>query len=636
MNSTHHSGILNLSAAVLCLAVLCLCPALEAQNWKGIISPQRAVDWSKAGMPGGIPNRTAIYRTVAPGATAEDINGAIASCPGGQVVLLSAGTYRLSSSIDFANHGDVTLRGAGADQTFLIFTQGVDRKGKGSDATDADIRVKNFDASLPHYEDHSARAPNHSTDWIDGYAQGATEITLRDAASLVPGKSVICLDQLDDPDTDTGTIWVSQKEGVSGVMGPGGAGRKDRAQLQMALATAVHGNRVTISPGLYMPNWRSSQKPGAWWANSLITGVGIEDLSIDHTNSRSKSGIMLYNATRCWVKGIRDLNSNRNHVWFHLANHCVVRDSYFYGTQNKWFLSYGVETYMGADNLVENNIFQHVVSPIMVNGTGAGTVAAYNYTVDDYYADDYARRTKIREWFLAANDMHAAGSDMILFEGNDSNGFVADSTHGTHHLITAFRNRFIGWEPGLKLQTVPVRLDTASRYFNVIGNILGKPGYHNHYEDLAPDGVDGDTSIYVLGWANGRGQSRPPLKDDPRVAATLMRWGNYDTLTRQAHWDPSEVPSGIGFLANPVPVDHRLPASFYLPGKPSWWGAMPWPAIGPDVTGGSDPTGHSYANPAEACYRNAARDESYPVDESGNRILVFNASKQYPSSRSAP
>ena len=183
-----------------CALLACLCQASPAANWSGILSPERAADWSKAGIPEEIPSRTTNWKTLSPGATAEEINSAIASCPIGQVVLLSAGTYPLSSSIDFANHGDVTLRGAGADQTFLIFTQGDDRKGKGSDATDADIRIKNFDSSLPKYKDHSASAPNNSAEWTDGYAQGATEITLSSTANLVPGKSIICLDQLDDSD----------------------------------------------------------------------------------------------------------------------------------------------------------------------------------------------------------------------------------------------------------------------------------------------------------------------------------------------------------------------------------------------------------------------------------------------------
>ena len=46
----------------------------------------------------------------------------------------------------------------------------------------------------------------------------------------------------------------------------------------------------------------------------------------------------------------------------------------------------------------------------------------------------------------------------------------------------------------------------------------------------------------------------------------------------------------------------RLPPSFYLTGKPAWWGSMPFPATGPDVTGGIGPGGHSYGNPAQACY----------------------------------
>jgi hypothetical protein len=63
---------------------------------------------------------------------------------------------------------------------------------------------------------------------------------------------------------------------------------------------------------------------------------------------------------------------------------------------------------------------------------------------------------------------------------------------------------------------------------------------------------------------------------------------------------------------------------------------MPWPAIGPDVTGGTDPTGHVYANPAEVYYNSCPKDTSYPEDISGNRILVFNAGKYYPAAAGAP
>src|SRR5437867_12145411 len=94
----------------------------HAQLWSGVLSSSRAVDWSNAGVSGSIPNRTTICATLNPGATAAQISSAIASCPSGQVVFLNAGTYNLSSGITFGGKSNVTLRGAGADQTFLIFT----------------------------------------------------------------------------------------------------------------------------------------------------------------------------------------------------------------------------------------------------------------------------------------------------------------------------------------------------------------------------------------------------------------------------------------------------------------------------------------------------------------------------------
>ncbi|HEY1765784.1 MAG TPA: hypothetical protein VGF85_12740 [Opitutaceae bacterium] len=591
--------------------------SLMAQNWKGILSPARAADWSKAGIAGGIPKRTKIFKTFAPGATAEQINAAIAACPAGWVVYLGPGAYELSSGIEFANHSYVTLRGAGADRTFLTFTGSTERWG-----ISADISIANSDGNLPHPEiAHGPGGPSNQADWTGGYAQRTTEITLSSTEHLVAGKSIVCLDQLDDPDADTGGVWVSQKHNVSAVEGPSGTGRPGRAQMQMVLVTGIHGNTVTISPGLYMPNWRADRQPGAWWATTVVTGDGIENLSIDHADSGAKSGIHLFNAYQCWVRGVRDVNSNRNHVWLFLASHCEVRDCYFYGTQNSIYLSYGVELFMACDDLVENNIFQHIVSPMITNGCGSGTVFGYNFATDDYYSAS-------RSWFMPALPLHSAGTDMILYEGNDATGLVGDYIHGTHNLITMFRNQLIGWDVGMLHQTDAIYLYSFSRYFNFIGNVLGKSGYHVNYEDVPPHGIEGNRSIYVLGWG-GNGGGTSALKNDPLVASTSMRWGNFDTVSNRVRWEASEVPSEIGSLANAVPKTHTLPASFYRSRRPAWWGSMPWPAIGPEVSGGTDPTGHVYANPAEACYNSCQPDPAYPEDISGKHVLIFNAAKHY-------
>src|SRR5207253_5381375 len=124
------------------LILLSLSLCSYAQLWSGILDTSRAIDWSQAGVIGGIPNRTSVCATLNPGATATQINSAIASCPAGQVVFLNAGTYNLSSGILFSNKSNVTLRGAGADQTKLVFTGGVSCFGPS-----ADICIRNGESS---------------------------------------------------------------------------------------------------------------------------------------------------------------------------------------------------------------------------------------------------------------------------------------------------------------------------------------------------------------------------------------------------------------------------------------------------------------------------------------------------------
>ena len=107
-----------------------------------------------------------------------------------------------------------------------------------------------------------------------------------------------------------------------------------------------------------------------------------------------------------------------------------------------------------------------------------------------------------------------------------------------------------------------------------------------------------------------------------------MRWGNYDVVHAATQWASSEVPSSLtdGY-ANPVPASETLPASFWTSKKPAWWGSLPWPGIGPDVTGGNVPGvgGHVYLNPAANCYLTTM---SGPADGTGS-VLTFNANTCY-------
>ena len=116
--------------------------------------------------------------------------------------------------------------------------------------------------------------------WTAGYSKGTTQMTLDSTAGLTVG-TVIVLDQLNDT-VDEGAVVVSDAMGQFSLEG-GAPGRANRAQQQFVRVTAVDGDRVTISPGLYMANWRDSQQPQAWWWGDTAVLDGVEDLTLDHS-----------------------------------------------------------------------------------------------------------------------------------------------------------------------------------------------------------------------------------------------------------------------------------------------------------------------------------------------------------------
>ena len=595
---------------ILPVLVFILLLSVTAQAQTDPIDPVRKIDWTQVGIPGGIPTRTTVCSTLSPGASAADINNAIASCPAGQLVFLEAGTYNLSTGLVFNDKSNVTLRGAGPTQTILVFA-GSDPCGG---VTKADICIRN--GQLNHNQDVGNLA-----NWTAGYAKDTTVITLDNTTNIQIG-TLLILDQENDPDTDTGDVWICSTQGVCSASGPGGASRLGpprREQIQMVKVTVINGSNITIVPRIYMPNWRAARNPQAWWSNDTpITMSGVEDLTVDHTNSNNNAGITFYNAYNGWVKNVRSIKSNRNHVWFWQSAHNIVRDSYFYDTKAGASVSYGVETFIGSDNLIENNIFQKVTSPMMAAGGAQGEVYGYNYATDHPFSGG---------WMQTSPIMHATGSAFILGEGTISTaGYESDRIHGPSYFVTMFRNRFQGWEPGKTSHTIPVHIYTLNRYQNIIGNVLGLVGYHDAYQS-SPGGVGGNTTqIYTLGWG---GNGTPQLSccpDDLLTVDSLMRWGNYDTVTDTVRWEASEVPSGVNPYGNPVPPDQTIPNSYYLSSRPPFFdtafGAIPWPPIGPDVTGGdADPSGHAYKIPAQKCF------EAMNFDQNG--IGIFDANSCY-------
>jgi hypothetical protein len=663
------------------IAFLALPGSVYAQGlWSGILDPSRAYDW-RYNVGFTVPSYTTpcptqpTLQTGSSNASANTtaINNAIASCTSTQnVVNLPVGTYYIAG-FTWAGKSNVVVRGAGPNDTYLYDTTPAGCYGY----TGAGFCM----GANAMWSGNAAVQPGGSQacSWTAGYSQGTTSITLNSCGSTPPVGGILVLDQADDT-TDTGGIFLCSTYDSAvnctqkGNSSPSNADGRvisgtEYSEQQLTIIQSVSGSgsgpyTVTISPGVYFNNIRTSQNPGAWWASSNITLDGLENLTLDHsTDTSTNIGGLIIWCNHCWVKNVRSIDCKTNCVDMITDVQPVVRDSYFYGAQSYGTNSYTVEMSQVSGALVENNIMQNTMSPDIKDAV-TGSVSAYNFTPliasPNYMQGMYAS--------------HNSGSAFNLFEGNATTEFIADDVWGTSDLITMFRNHVVGWQPNYTLMTVSLNMDAGVRALNVIGNVLGEPGYHTQYESYATSTTAGvyrsvnggatysgagtpSKGIYLLGWSNtsGLGVCTTPPVCDPLTWATMMRWGNYDTVDGAVEWNSTEAsPGAVAYVnLNSVPLNQTLPSSFYLSATPSWFGSVPFPPYGPDVSNGTTGIctsgtynglwvtsssqcnggsytapawgGHANANPAQNCYLNVMNG---PPDGSGS-VLSFDANVCY-------
>lgn len=581
--------------------------AVNAQLWNGVISPSRAADWSQVGIPGGLPdtNWTQCGSTIAAySGSASTINSALSSCAGqSKYVLLGPGSFNLTSSISFPSAGHVVLRGSGATQTFINApASGVG----GCQLGTSMICIQSSDQT------YTSQPPPTITAWTAGYTQGSNQITLASTSGIRPSNpTVLVLEQCETGYSatsataactgaarDNGQLFVCadlyNASGPTGCSnnGPGNE-NAHRGQTEYTVATAVNGNVVTIANPLRYPNWSTGQTPRVWFFQPIVQ-VGVENLSIDNTANGANDLVQFFNAYQWWVSGCRFSNWARWAVEAFQVTNGIVKDSYWYHSTGSD--SYGIRFEIGSNNLIQNNIITQTFAPVVFDGASSGNVVAYNYIMNDNYSSDYMRGSTFE------HDVNAYD----LYEGNAVNQILNDGNHGTANMMTRFRNFALGWDSCGNGQcgssafkdssTTAIYSASYGRYENNIANVVGMPGYHTGYK-----GTNANSDVFTLGQLNA-------APNDPLVSATALMWGNYDVITATVRWcgnssntgwgstcaSTTEVPTSASTYPNAVPAkgdttagQPALPPSFYLSSKPAWFGSLPWPAIGPDVTGGN-------------------------------------------------
>jgi hypothetical protein len=367
-----------------------------------------------------------------------------------------------------------------------------------------------------------------------------------------------------------------------------------------------------------------------------VTGFGLEDLQVD-TQALGDIQAMVETmwATTSWIKDVSFINAvainaaARKHAEISSSTHVTVRDSYLYGSSPS-SEGYGVDLLWGtSDSLAENNICQHLATCNILE-TAVGNVFGYTYAVDNFYTG----AGSAPNWQQCDAFHHDAGDYFNLFENQEGICSSSDDIHGTSFANTIFRSYFNGRDPatlcpgggtgcgtGSKNQnTEAIQRMAYARYDNVVASVLGTSTYFQSYQNQGASGNPSScpsyswTAIYSLNFADQNQEPFSPacigasftIDNDPLVSSSLMRWGNYDTVNASVQTNSGETASGASTypgLASPSTSFGSYP-SFYLPSKPSWWGSMPWPAVGPDVTGGDIGSlgGHAYHNPAAHCY----------------------------------
>lgn len=555
--------------------------AVEYAAEAGIIPSSRRITWDP-GVRGGIMiNATQtvsqsmiVFTNLATNVTTSAFNSAIANCPSNQVIQLTNGVYDLTSTLNVAKDG-IVIRGKGQGQTVLRINPSF----SGDPAVFVD---DGYDY------DWNATPVRNLTNCLKGSATITTTVNHGWAVG-----DIILIDMLEDvngdpangqPAVDSQCTWCGRPDNV---------GNRPMGQFAKVTDTPTLSTAV-IDPPLYFGYWNQPQamKMGPW-----VERVGFESLTLNTLDAASDGSpefcFKVQGALNCWWYDVEFKGNYSRGMWgyggfWNTIKHCTIYGNApvgadgddQYGSGRAYGLFLGAHWSAG---LIEDCIFDKLTLAIAFEGGASGNVIGYNYVTNMWWEEDITGGNwPIRFGFLA----HGPHPFMNLFEGNwtearlRTDNLFGSNSHWTH-LRNCYQQRDRRPDPinGLYSQSETVDLEKKSHFHSFVGNNLGTGWEDDYRYNGASFGYEsGPKKVWKLGYAYNSVDS---AGHDTNVAFTLLDWGNWQSQTNN-----STTGSGILWITNNVadPTVQTIPQSYYLPGKPAWFGNLEFPVFAPGTS----------------------------------------------------
>jgi len=340
---------------------------------------------------------------------------------------------------------------------------------------------------------------------------------------------------------------------------------------------------------------------GTYYApsNPTLTNAGIENLKAEfdfQVNINGPDGyqelVKIRDAENIWIKDCELYRGDHKILLIEDSRYVTIQGTHFHTVlyhedfanrcqymgpvycNNPSTNGYGVNINNATDNLVTNNVFTDLYTPVVFSAETNRNVISYNYSIP----------TQAMRFGL----IHGENNSQVLFEGNHANGFINLDNwwggEGTQNVI--YRNRLLGSLGSLRTEENYDGLITT--YMSVLGNIannvIGIPGCEVPNCHDYDGGVNGGSTQNTWAEKNryvgvfGRGGDEPTTtyvedasictytehNGDPRTCAgffgpqvtSIERWRgllstNYNGRQVPSHWNTLNVPTSLYLSSAP-------------------------------------------------------------------------------------